>query len=201
MLSWTRGTLAALAVCALLFAGPAGCGSNGARGGAERGPSASVGKLLDRTDEEGRRYREVDGKSAPEVGVEVRPDADGNWDVRLTVRRFRFSPAGTGARATAGRGLAHLLVDGRPVARLCTPAYRLPAHLVPHGTHQVTARLHADDDTVWAVSGRPVQSTADITASPSRPPEPVPDPTEPAPDPSATAPTGRPASPDRRGRA
>ncbi|WP_258382921.1 hypothetical protein [Streptomyces sp. NTH33] len=165
-MSWRRGPLAALAVCALLFAGPAGCGSNGAHGDAERESSAPVGKLLDHTDEEGRRYREVDEKSAPEVGVEVQPDADGNWDVRLTVRRFRFSPAGTGARATAGRGLAHLLVDGRLVARLRTPAYRLPAHLIPHGTHQITARLCADDDTVWAVSGKPVQSTADITASP-----------------------------------
>jgi hypothetical protein len=201
MLSWTRGPLAALAVCALLLAGPAGCGWKDAPGGAEREPSATAGKLLDRTDEKGRRYREVDGKSAPEVGVEVQPDADGDWDVRLTVRRFRFSPAGTGARATAGRGLAHLLVDGRPVALLRAPAYRLPAHLVPRGTHQVTARLHADDDTVWAVSGKPVQSTADITASPSEPPEPALEPTEPAPDPTPTAPTGRHASPDRRGQA
>ncbi|MFE9170298.1 hypothetical protein ACFYNZ_12360 [Streptomyces kebangsaanensis] len=193
-MSWTRGPLAVLAVCALLFAGPAGCGSDDAHGGAEREPSASVGKLLDHTDEEGRRYREVDGRSAPEVGVEVQPDADGDWDVRLTVRRFRFSPAGTEARATPGRGLAHLLVDGRLVARLRTPAYRLPAHLLPHGTHQVTARLCADDGTVWATAGEPVQSTADITASPQEPPESPPAPTP-------TAPTGRPASPDRGGRA
>lgn len=33
------------------------------------------------------------------------------------------------------------------------------------GTHQVSVRLHADDDTVWAVDGEPVGSTADITVS------------------------------------
>ncbi|WP_232839263.1 nuclear transport factor 2 family protein [Streptomyces triticisoli] len=213
-MSWTRGPLAVLAVCAVLSAGPAGCGPEGGHGGAAREPAESVGRLLDRTDEEGRRYREVDERSAPGVGVEVRPEAGGNWDVRLTVHRFRFSPPGTEPRAAPGRGVAHLLVDGRPVTRLRTPAYRLSADLVPHGTHHVTARLHADDDTVWATAGEPVQSTADITASPSEPPEPASTPAAPeGRNPGmaggergvgccpAVRSTGRRASPDRRGQA
>ncbi|CAM5688898.1 Secreted protein OS=Streptomyces griseomycini OX=66895 GN=FHS37_004887 PE=4 SV=1 [Streptomyces griseomycini] len=85
--------------------------------------------------------------------------------MRLTVRNFRFSPEGTGRRAAAGRGLAHLYVNGRLVAALRTPEYRLSAHFVPRGTHQVTARLYADDGSVWAVDGEPVESTADITVS------------------------------------
>ncbi|MGW0950444.1 hypothetical protein [Streptomyces sp. NPDC002545] len=172
MSSWTRGSLAALAVCALLFAGPAGCGPEGAHGPVDGKRAEPVGKLLDHTDEEGRRYREVDRRTAPEVRVEVRPDTDGDWDVRLSVRRFRFSPDGTAARATAGRGLAQLLVDGRLVVRLRAPEYRLSGRFVPHGTHHVTVRLYADDGTVWAVAGRPVQSTADITAAPPEAPEP-----------------------------
>ncbi|MEU6008499.1 hypothetical protein [Streptomyces sp. NPDC047453] len=212
MSSWTRGSLAALAVCALLFAGPAGCGPKGAHGPVDGKPAEPVGKLLDHTDEEGRLYREVDRKTAPEVRVEVRPDADGDWDVRLAVRRFRFSPAGTAARATAGRGLAQLLVDGRLVVRLRAPEYRLSGRLVPHGTHHVTVRLYADDGTVWAVAGHPVQSTADITAAPPESPESpessqaVP-PKEPAqaafPKPwrVAARPNGRRASPARRGKA
>lgn len=162
---WTRRPPAALAVCAVLLAGSAGCGAGGARGSGEGKSAGPVGRITGHTDEEGRAFREVDRKDAPEIGVEVRPDAAGSWDVRLTVRRFRFSPAGTAARPAAGRGLARLLVDGRPVGRLRTPEYRLSARLVPRGTHHVTARLYADDDTVWAVSGKPVQSTADITAS------------------------------------
>ncbi|MFI9602482.1 hypothetical protein ACIHCX_21990 [Streptomyces sp. NPDC052043] len=165
MSSWTRGSLAALAASALLFAGAVGCGPKAAHGPADGKPAEPVGKLLDHTDEEGRRYREVERKAAPEVRVEVWPDTDGDWDVRLTVRRFRFSPDGTAARAAAGRGLAHLLVDGRLVGRLRAPEYRLSGRFVPHGTHHVTVRLHADDGTVWAVAGHPVQSTVDITAS------------------------------------
>ncbi|MFI8220606.1 hypothetical protein [Streptomyces sp. NPDC085932] len=170
-MSWTRGPLAVLAVCVLSLAGSVGCGSDGAP---ESGASPSpVGRLLEDRDKEGRPYREVERAGAPDVGVEVQPDAGGGWDVRLTLRNFRFSPAGSAERAVAGRGLAHLYVDGRLVARLRTPEYRLPARLVPRGTHQVTARLYADDGTVWAVDGQPVETTADVTASR---PDPDPDP-------------------------
>lgn len=166
-MSWTRGLLAALAACVLLLAGSAGCGSGDAHERNKRLSPSPVGKVLGDTDEEGRHYREVDKKSAPEIGIEVQPDtAAGSWDVRLTVHAFRFSPAGVKPQAVAGRGTARLFVDGRTVvARLREPEYDLPAVLVPRGTHHVTARLYADDGTVWAVHGKPVESTADITAS------------------------------------
>ncbi|WP_328428774.1 hypothetical protein [Streptomyces sp. NBC_00443] len=168
-MSWTRTLLAALAVCVLLVTGSAGCGSDDARQQGADGVSPSpVGKVLDDTDEQGRHYREVDKGDAPEVGIEVQPDpdvGDRGWDVRLTVRNFRFSPAGTPERVVAGRGLAYLYVDDRLVARLRSPGHRLPAELVPRGTHQVTVRLYADDGTVWAVGDEPVESAADITAS------------------------------------
>ncbi|MFD4262450.1 hypothetical protein ACFWR9_33720 [Streptomyces sp. NPDC058534] len=170
-MSWTRGVLAVLAVCVLLLTGSAGCGS-GDDGEPEAGESATpVGRLLDTTDEQGRRYREVDAEQAPEVGIEVQPENDDSWDVRLTVRGFRFSPDGTDAEAVPGRGVAHLFLDGDLLTRLRGPEYRLTADLVPRGTHQVTVRLYADDDTVWAVDGEPVESTADITASDTEPTE------------------------------
>ncbi|MET9966340.1 hypothetical protein ABZZ80_10650 [Streptomyces sp. NPDC006356] len=204
-MSWTRPPLTALAVCVLLLAATTGCDSGAAADQGRNAASPSpVGKVVDDTDDEGRHYREVDDDEAPEVGIEVQPDADGDdgsWDVRLSVRRFRFSPAGAGERAVAGRGLAYLYVDDRLVTKLRTPEYRLPARLVPRGTHQVTVRLHADDGTVWAVADGPVQSTADITAS--EPEETL------TPSPSAAAlsgpgtglRTGGRCSPDRAGRA
>jgi hypothetical protein len=167
-MSWMRGLPAVLAVCALL-GGLAGCGSSAARepdGGVSASP---VGKVLEETDKEGRHYREVDDKGAPKVAVEVQPDLANGWDVTLSVERFSFSPAGTRAEAVPGRGTARLYLDGRSIADLRTSSYRLPAKLVPRGTHQVTARLYADDDTVWAVDGDPVESTADITASDPEP--------------------------------
>ncbi|KUO11123.1 hypothetical protein [Streptomyces sp. DSM 15324] len=164
-MSWKRAAVVALTLCVLPLAGAVGCGSGDAR---ERGTVVSpspVGKVLDDTDDDGRHYREVDKKGAPRVGVEVQPDSDGSWDVRLRLTDFRLSPSGARAGAVTGRGTARLFVDDQPVAELRTPAYRIPAGYLPHGTHQVTARLYADDGTVWAVDGKPVESTADITVS------------------------------------
>ncbi|WP_369257166.1 nuclear transport factor 2 family protein [Streptomyces sp. R35] len=161
---WTRGLLAALAVCALL-GGSVGCGTSDAHERKDAASASPVGKLLDEMDEEGRLYREVDKKGAPEVAIEIQPDSDDSWDVTLTVHHFRFSPAGTRSVPTAGRGIAHLYLDGRTIARIRTAEYHLAGDLVPRGTHHVTARLYADDGTVWAVHGKPVESTADITAS------------------------------------
>ncbi|MFI2415548.1 hypothetical protein [Streptomyces sp. NPDC018947] len=168
-MSWTRGASAALAVCVLLLTGSAGCGSRGREEPVTGTTPTSAGRLLDRTDEDGRRYREAHAGRPPEVGIEVEPAAGDGWDVRLTVRAFRFSPRGTPARAVPGRGVAHLFVDGDLVTRLRGPRHRLAAGLVPRGTHRVTARLYADDGTVWAVGGEPVESTADVTASHARP--------------------------------
>ncbi|MGW2641497.1 hypothetical protein [Streptomyces sp. NPDC001348] len=164
-MSWKRGLLATLVVCVPLLLGPAGCGTSDANRRKDGESPSPVGKVLDETDREGRHYREVGKDGAPDVGVEVAPDAGGSWDVRLTVHHFRFSAPGARARAVAGRGLAYLFVDGGQVTRLRGPDYRLAARLVPRGTHHVTARLYADDGTVWAVHGKPVESTADITVS------------------------------------
>ncbi|MFD8423789.1 hypothetical protein [Streptomyces sp. NPDC059466] len=167
-MSWKRGLLTALAVGALL-GGPAGCGSGDGHGRGERVSASPVGRLLDGTDEGGRHYREVDKKNAPEVAIEVQPDSDDGWDVRLSVHHFHFSRAGAEARAAVGRGVVLLYLDGRTIATLRTAEHHLAGGLVPRGTHHVTARLYADDRTVWAVHGKPVQSTADITASASGP--------------------------------
>ncbi|MFI5659594.1 hypothetical protein [Streptomyces sp. NPDC051684] len=154
-----RPAAAALLTCALL-AGATGCGESG-----DRRP---VGEVLSRTDGAGHHYRRIPKEGAPEIGLIVKPQTGpaGGWEVRIWVRRFRLSPHGTPARAVEGRGYARLYLDGRCLARLRTVDYRLPAGRLHRGTHQLTARLYADDDTVWAVANKPLQATADLTASP-----------------------------------
>ncbi|MBL1086253.1 hypothetical protein JK359_30545 [Streptomyces actinomycinicus] len=164
---WRRGRLAALVVCVLLPLGAAACATGEAHGGTVS--SSPVGEVLDDTDETGRNLREMTKADAPEVGIEVTPAAGSGWDVRLAFRRFRCSAPGAQPAAVRGRGLVSLFVDGHRVARLRTPAYHLAAGVVPHGTHHVTARLYADDGTVWAVHGKPVESTADVTVSDAQP--------------------------------
>ncbi|MEU7020907.1 hypothetical protein ABZ990_09685 [Streptomyces sp. NPDC046203] len=121
--------------------------------------TGGAGTLLDARDGTGHRLREVPASGAPAVRVETRPDSDGGWNVHLLVERFRFTPETTGDAALPGRGYVRLLLDGRETAR----AYGPWAH-VPAGARALTARLFADDHTVWAVAGRPVETTVRLGA-------------------------------------
>ncbi|MGW6568998.1 hypothetical protein [Streptomyces sp. NPDC054975] len=115
------------------------------------------GTLLTATDGSGHRLREVPARGAPSVRAEARPDTEGGWNIHLTVERFRFTPESVGGGAIPGRGHARLLVDGKEAGR----AYG-PWHHVPPGARSVTVRLHADDHTVWAVAGKPVETTVPL---------------------------------------
>ncbi|MFF7186885.1 hypothetical protein ACFZAR_16900 [Streptomyces sp. NPDC008222] len=163
-MAFRRGLPAALAAGALI-GGSAGCGAEDVHEGKGGARVSPAGTVLTDTDEQGRHYRDVDPKGAPRVAVEVRPDSGGGRDIQLTVRHFRFSAAEVRPVAVAGRGLARLSLDGRSLTWLRVTAYRLPAALVPRGTHRVRARLYADDRTLWSVHGRPVEGAAALTSS------------------------------------
>lgn len=162
---------AALLALALLLAGGAatGCGGRATThhkpGTSHEQASGSVGTLLAATDTAGHKLREVPAQSAPEVQLAVRPDSEDGWNLQLTVKNYRFTPDSTGGAALPGAGHAHLELDGRKLARLYGPWFHLPAAQVPEGAHTLTVRLYADDHTAWAVSGKPVEGTAQLTAA------------------------------------
>ncbi|WP_435970913.1 hypothetical protein [Streptomyces sp. Qhu_M48] len=186
----------------------AGCGGRPTThhkpGTSHQEATGSSGALLPARDEGGHRLRELPAADAPTVRAEARPDTEGGWNVHLTVERFRFTPDSTGGAALPGRGHARLLVDGRETTRLYGPWGYVPA-----GARTLTVRLHADDHTVWAVAGAPVQTTvrlggaptvsAPITKAPTTPAPTTPAPTASAPTASATSapPSPRPTEPGR----
>ncbi|MFD5770427.1 hypothetical protein ACFWIN_32010 [Streptomyces sp. NPDC127049] len=185
---------AAVVAGVLLLA--AGCGGRATThhkpGTSHEQSTGSHGTVLADRDESGHRLRELPADEAPSVRAEARPDSEGGWNVHLTVERFRFTPESTGGGALTGRGHARLLVDGREAARAYGPWFHLPP-----GARSLTVRLHADDHTVWAVAGKPVQTTLALTAAPSSSasltPTASPTPTPPYASPTAPdpAPTGR----------
>ncbi|MFD6968109.1 hypothetical protein [Streptomyces sp. NPDC059949] len=156
---------------ALLLAGGAvtGCGGRATThhkpGTSHEQASGSVGTLLAATDTAGHKLREVPAQGAPEVQLAVRPDSEDGWNLQLTVKNYRFTPDSTGGAALPGAGHAHLELDGRKLARLYGPWFHLPAAQVPEGAHTLTVRLYADDHTAWAVSGKPVEGTVQLTAA------------------------------------
>ncbi|MEU9800057.1 hypothetical protein [Streptomyces sp. NPDC051000] len=128
--------------------------------------SGDVGFLLDTTDGAGHRLRQVPARGAPEVRLTTRPDSEDGWNLQLVVKNFRFTPDSAGGAALPGAGHAHLELDGRKLARVYGPWYHLPAAQVPQGTHTLTVRLYADDHTAWAVGGKAVEATAELTGGP-----------------------------------
>ncbi|MET9345742.1 hypothetical protein [Streptomyces termitum] len=169
-----RTVPAVAALAAVLLLALAGCGGRATThhkpGTGHEQATGGNGTLLAARDESGHRLRELPAAEAPAVRAEVRPDTEGGWNVHLALERFRLTPESTGGAALAGRGHARLLVDGRETAR----AYGTWFH-VPAGARTLTVRLYADDHTVWATAGAPVQTTVPLTApaaTPSRTPEP-----------------------------
>ncbi|MFI1658479.1 hypothetical protein ACH4ZU_26800 [Streptomyces sp. NPDC020472] len=188
-------TVAALITAVLLLAGCGGRPTTHHRpGSSHQEATGDSGTLLPARDESGHRLRELPAADAPAVRAEARPDSEGGWNVHLTVERFRFTPESTGGAALPGRGHARLLVDGRETARLYGPwGY------VPPGAHTVTVRLHADDHTVWAVAGAPVQATVRLGTTPSTSASTTSAPTSAAPPAPASSapPSPRPTGPGR----
>ncbi|MEU9702076.1 hypothetical protein [Streptomyces sp. NPDC047981] len=175
------GALAGVLLAVVLTA--TGCGGRATThhkpGTSHQEATGGSGTLLAATDETGHRLREVPAEGAPAVRVEARPDTEGGWNVHLTVERFRFTPESVGGAAIPGRGHARLLVDGKETGRIYGPW-----HHVPPGARSVTVRLHADDHTVWAVAGKPVEATvplAPAATGAATPPAPTAVPTTPAP--------------------
>ncbi|MGW3387620.1 hypothetical protein [Streptomyces cinereoruber] len=169
-----------LCLVLVLAAAPvlAGCGGRATThhkpGTGHQEATGGSGTLLPARDEAGRRLRELPPAQAPTVRAEVRPDSEGGWNVHLTVERFLFTPESTGGAAVPGRGHARLLVDGRETGRLYGPWGYVPA-----GARTLTVRLHADDHTVWAADGVPVQATLPLAGAPATSAPPSPRPTEP----------------------
>lgn len=165
-----RARATALLALALLLAGGAAtsCGGRATThhkpGTSHEQATGSAGSLLTTDDGAGHRLREVPAEGAPQVQLTARPDSEDGWNLKLVVTNFRFTPDSAGGAALPGAGHAHLELDGRKLARLYGPWYHLPAAQVPEGTHTLTVRLYADDHTAWAVSGKPVEGTTQLTA-------------------------------------
>ncbi|MFI8502763.1 hypothetical protein ACIGFK_30295 [Streptomyces sp. NPDC085524] len=165
----TRG--AALLALVLLLAGGAatGCGGRATThhkpGTSHEQASGSAGTLLTADDGAGHRLREVPAEGAPEVQLTARPDSEDGWNLQLAVKNYRFTPDSTGGGALPGAGHAHLELDGHKLARLYGPWFHLPAAQVPEGAHTLTVRLYADDHTAWAVAGKAIEGSVQLTAA------------------------------------
>lgn len=124
----------------------------------------SQGKLLSAEYMDGHKLREVPAEEAPSMELEVTEDPSTGWNVHVVTEDFEFAPERLG-EVRPQEGHAHLFVDGEKVARLYAPWYHLSGSAVPVGEHELSVSLNANDHTVWAVDGEPIEATTTVTGT------------------------------------
>lgn len=139
-----------------------GCGT-GPPAGEENQQSLSEGQLLSAESADGHKLRNVPAEQAPRVELEVTEDSSSGWNVHVVTEGFEFAPERLG-EVRPQEGHAHLFIDGEKVARLYGPWYHLSGSAVPAGEHELSVSLNANDHTLWAVDGEPIQASTTVTS-------------------------------------
>lgn len=101
------------------------------------------------------------GDPVPTVSFTITKDAVGGYDLHVETTNFAFTPELINTDAIPDQGHAHLYIDGQ-LTILLAPWYHIAA-LAP-GIHTIAVSLNANDHSVFAVHGQPIQATEQFTA-------------------------------------
>lgn len=102
------------------------------------------------------------GDPVPTVDFTIAKDVVGGYDVHVITTGFTFTPELINTAPVPDQGHAHLYIDGQ-LTILLAPWYHIPA-LTP-GVHTIAVSLNANDHSVFAVAGQPIQKAIQFTAS------------------------------------
>ena len=102
------------------------------------------------------------GAPVPTVDFTLTKDSVGGYDLHVVTTNFLFTPQLINTAAIPDQGHAHLYIDGA-LTILLAPWYHL-AVLTP-GVHTVLVSLNANDHSVFALHGQPIQASKQFTAS------------------------------------
>ena len=100
------------------------------------------------------------GDPPPSLSLAVQPDPHAGWNLRLRTENFRFVPAHADQPVRPGEGHAHLMIDGRKVARLYAPWHHIAP--LPAGPHRIEVTLHATDHALLLTNGAPVRAETEV---------------------------------------
>lgn len=102
---------------------------------------------------------EVEAAGAPRiVELTVVEDAKGGFNLFLVTENFQFAPELASRDHAAGKGHAHIYVDGVKVARLYGSAYHLEG--LKAGERRIEVTLNSNDHREYAVGGKKVAAAA-----------------------------------------
>ncbi|MDN5215075.1 hypothetical protein QQ020_23540 [Fulvivirgaceae bacterium BMA12] len=88
------------------------------------------------------------------VNIELFKDTMAGWNLHINTKDFRFSPENAGSQHIPGEGHAHLMINGKKVARIYSKWFHVPALDYPIKELEIT--LNANSHQVMTVNGKAI---------------------------------------------
>ncbi len=102
--------------------------------------------------------------SVPTVSITAHPDAMAGWNLEIKTTNFRFAGEHASTVALPNEGHAHLMVDGKKLARVYGNWFHIPAEAaLGSGNHEVLVTLNANDHSDLASGGARIEAKTIIT--------------------------------------
>lgn len=133
----------------------------GTRGNSTSTTNNQMSEMMDNTAHSHSSKYEVDSEGAPKVELVVSEDAKSGYNVKVIATDFTFTPENVNGDNVIGEGHAHLYVDGVKVARLYSPYFHYDGSF--EGTKSFRVTLNANDHSEYAVDGKVIESTVQVT--------------------------------------
>ena len=102
------------------------------------------------------------GEPAPTLALEISPDGPNSRNLHILTTNFTFDPVAANKPRKQGHGHAHVYVNGLKTARAYGPWIHLDN--LPSGVSEIRVTLNANDHSLLAVSGKPVEVVAKVAA-------------------------------------
>lgn len=101
--------------------------------------------------------------SVPSVSIVANPDAMAGWNLEIKTTNFRFAPEHASGAVLPNEGHAHLMVDGKKLARVYGNWFHIPKEAaLTSGVHEVHVTLNANDHSDLGVNGGIVEAKTTV---------------------------------------
>ncbi|MBE9029063.1 hypothetical protein IQ266_04720 [filamentous cyanobacterium LEGE 11480] len=100
------------------------------------------------------------GQLVPKVSLKIEPDAIKGWNMQITLENFEFTPDRINQESQTTNGHAHLMLNGRKIARLYGTRYHIPK--LPQGKNILAVVLNTNQHEELTYQGKPIAGTVII---------------------------------------
>lgn len=89
--------------------------------------------------------------------LKITKDPISGWNLNFQTAHFQFTPENASTKHEHGKGHAHLLINGKKVARLYANWFHIPE--LEYELNEVEVTLNSNTHAVLAIDGNPISTT------------------------------------------